>query len=53
MNNPAIVHSQMGNRDIKWETTVQYDLGIDFTLFNYVLSGNIAYYRKNTDDLIW
>lgn len=53
MNDPAIVHSQMGNRDIKWETTVQYDLGIDFTLFNYVLSGSIAYYRKNTDDLIW
>lgn len=53
MNDPAIVHSQMGNRDIKWETTVQYDLGIDFTLFDYVLSGSIAYYRKNTDDLIW
>ena len=53
MNNPAIVHSQLGNRDIRWETTMQYDFGIDFTLFRSALSGSIAYYIKNTNDLIW
>ena len=53
LGNPAIVHSQLGNRDIKWETTVQYDLGIDFSIFRSALSGSIAYYVKNTDDLIW
>ncbi len=53
LGNPAIVHSQLGNRDIKWETTLQYDLGIDFSILRSALSGSIAYYRKNTEDLIW
>lgn len=53
LDNPSIVHSQLGNKDIKWETTVQYDLGIDFSILRSLLSGSIAYYRKNTDDLIW
>lgn len=53
LGKPAIVHSQLGNRDLRWETTVQYDFGIDFTLFNSALSGSLAFYRKNTDDLIW
>ncbi len=53
LGNPAIIHSQLGNRDIKWETTLQYDLGIDFSIFKSLVSGSIAYYRKNTDDLIW
>lgn len=53
LGNPAIIHSQLGNRDIKWETTLQYDFGIDFSIFKSLVSGSIAYYRKNTDDLIW
>lgn len=53
LNNPSIYHSQLGNHDIKWETTMQYDLGIDFSILRSLVSGSIAYYRKNTDDLIW
>ncbi len=53
LGSPAIVHSQLGNRDLKWETTVQYDLGLDFSVLNSALSGSIAWYRKNTEDLIW
>ena len=39
LGSPAIVHSQLGNRDLKWETTVQYDLGLDFSVLNSALSG--------------
>lgn len=53
MDEPTIYHSQLANRDIRWETTVQYDFGIDFTVLGNVLSGSLAYYRKNTEDLIW
>ena len=48
----AIYPSQMGNDDIKWESTVQKDLGIDFSLFNGRLSGTLAYYDKTTDDAL-
>jgi Outer membrane receptor proteins, mostly Fe transport len=48
----GIEHSQIGNKDIQWELSTQYDLGLDFALFNYRLTGSLGYYRKDTDDLI-
>lgn len=49
---PGIEHSQIGNKDIQWELSTQYDAGLDFALFNYRLTGSIGYYRKDTEDLI-
>lgn len=50
---PAIIHSQVGNRDIQWEKSVLFDFGVDFALFDYKLAGSIGGYIKNTNDLIW
>ncbi len=44
--------SQIANPDLKWETTRQTDIGIDFGLFNNRISGEIDYYVKNTTDLL-
>jgi len=44
--------SQLANPNLKWEKTLQYDLGVDFGFFNSRLSGTIDYYRKNTRDLL-
>ncbi|WP_054717532.1 SusC/RagA family TonB-linked outer membrane protein [Marinifilum fragile] len=49
---PGIEHSQIGNKDIQWELSTQYDAGLDFALFNYRLTGSLGYYRKDTEDLI-
>ena len=49
----GIEHYQIGNKDIKWETTSIYDAGVDFAFFKYRLSGSLGYYLKNTDGLIW
>lgn len=38
--------------DIRWETTTQFDVGIDFGLFNDRITGTIDFYKKDTDDLI-
>jgi TonB-linked SusC/RagA family outer membrane protein len=40
------------NTDIKWETTDQLDLGVEFGLFNYRLTGEIVYFEKKTSDII-
>ena len=40
------------NNNLKWETTVTRDLGIDFGFFNERLSGTIDLYWNNTKDLI-
>jgi len=45
----ALYPSQLGNSEIKWESTVQKDLGLDFELFNQRLSGSFGYYSKLTD----
>lgn len=41
------------DKNIKWEETRSYDVGLDFSLMNNRLSGTIDWYKKNTDDLIF
>lgn len=44
--------SQLGNPDLSWETTDQFDAGLDFGLFNDRLTGEIDFYSKNTTGLL-
>ncbi len=44
--------SQLPNPDLQWETTKQFDIGIDFGLFNNRLTGELDYYTKKTDGLL-
>ncbi|MCH5227021.1 MAG: TonB-dependent receptor [Muribaculaceae bacterium] len=43
---------QIGNPDIKWETTTQYNLGLDFSFLNSRLFGNFDIYYKKTSDIL-
>lgn len=43
---------QIGNNGIKWETTTQTNVGIDFTLFNQSLYGSFDWYYKKTTDIL-
>ena len=43
---------QIGNNLLKWETVVQANVGIDFSLFNR-LRGSFDVYKKNTEDLFF
>jgi hypothetical protein len=42
----------LANQDLGWEKTTQYNLGVDFQLFNRRLSGTIDVYKSRTTDLI-
>lgn len=48
----ALVPTQLGNDRIKWESTLQKDLGLDFAFFKSRLRGTIGYYEKLTDGLL-
>ncbi|MDO5980936.1 SusC/RagA family TonB-linked outer membrane protein [Flavivirga spongiicola] len=50
---PSVILSQLGNDQLKWETTDQFDLGLDFSLFKGRLSGGIGYYVKDTKDALF
>ena len=41
------------NPDLKWETSHEWNIGLDFGFFNDRLSGNIDLYRKTTKDMLW
>ncbi len=41
-----------GNDKLKWETTSQFNTGVDFSLLNSRFEVNFDYYRKLTKDLL-
>jgi len=44
--------TNMANPDLKWETTVTRNLGLDFGLFRNRINGSVEVYRNNTKDLL-
>ena len=44
--------TRLPNPDLKWETTTQFDAGIDFGLFRDRIYGSIDYFVKYTDDML-
>lgn len=48
----SIQPTQTPNPDLKWETTSQINMGLDFGLFDDRITGEVDYYIKNTDDLL-
>lgn len=42
----------LGNKDLKWETSRQFNVGVDFTVLNGSLSFSLDYYNKDTDNML-
>lgn len=42
----------MSNPDLKWETTISNNLGLDFGFFKDRINGSIEVYQNNTKDLL-
>ncbi len=48
----GIAYSQLANPNLKWETSVTTNLGLDFGLFNDRVSGTVEVYEKKNTDLL-
>ena len=44
--------TQSGNPDLKWETTTQTNVGLDFGFFDQSLYGSFDYFIKDTKDIL-
>lgn len=53
VNNPGTTQVTFRNPDLKWETTTQANIGLDFGFWEDRLSGAIDVYYKNTTDLLF
>jgi len=53
-NEPYYTKDQvsMANKDLGWEKTTQYNLGIDFSFLDNRISGSVEGYKTYTNDLI-
>lgn len=48
----GIEPSSLPNPNLKWESTAQFDAGLDMTFAGDKISATIDYYRKTTSDLL-
>ena len=46
------VRNQRGNDDIKWETTTQHNVGIDYAMFHNEIYGSFDWFNKKTTDIL-
>lgn len=54
MDKPAFVPKQLGNDNLKWESTSQYNLALDFGLLKRSrITGTLSYYLKNSTDVLY
>lgn len=49
---PGAIQTTTPNERLQWETTVQYNGGFDFGLFDNQLTGSFDYFIRNTEDMI-
>lgn len=49
---PAASYGKNGNPDLKWENTIQTDIGVEVGLFKNRLTGEFDYYNRKTDDIL-
>ena len=51
---PGIQQSTvLGNDSLTWEANGQFDIGVDFTLFNNRISGSFEYFKRETNNLLF
>jgi len=50
---PSLKVEQNPNKDLKWETTREYNLGLDWSIYNGRLGGSVDVYSKKTVDLLY
>ncbi|WP_432710292.1 SusC/RagA family TonB-linked outer membrane protein [Pedobacter sp.] len=55
-NNQAeagVIQRSLSNPDLTWETSKNFDVGVDFSFFKGRLGGSAEYFKRKTDGLIF
>ncbi|MEW4922701.1 TonB-dependent receptor [Algibacter sp. 2305UL17-15] len=47
-----IIPQNLANEELKWETSKQYNLGVDFGFFDDRINGTVDVYEKKSSDLL-
>jgi TonB-linked SusC/RagA family outer membrane protein len=49
---PGYRQTRLANADLGWETTTQFDVGVDMGLFDQMITLSADYYNRRTEDLL-
>ena len=49
----ALVSDRMATPNLKWETNLNFNVGIDFSLFNNRFSGSFDFFTRRSNDLLY
>jgi TonB-dependent starch-binding outer membrane protein SusC len=48
----GIIFTRLANPNLQWEVSSQVDLGLDFALFDYKLTGTVDYFNKQSTNIL-
>lgn len=48
----GVLYNTLGNGDLNWESTTAANIGLDFSLFDFRVSGTIEAYKTKTTDIL-
>lgn len=48
----GVSQTQLANPNLKWETTTEFNFGVDFGLFNNRIVGSMEYFDRRVSDLL-
>ncbi|PPK87658.1 iron complex outermembrane receptor protein [Neolewinella xylanilytica] len=46
------IYTRLANPNIQWEVSTQTNVGLDFALFNYRLTGNVDFFNKVSENIL-
>lgn len=49
----TLAATKNANKDLKWESTGMFNIGVDYAFLGGRINGSIEFYNKKTWDLIW
>lgn len=52
-NSPALYINTLANKDLTWETNLNFNIGVDFSFFNSRLRGSAEYFQRSSKDLLY
>ena len=52
-NGGGLIQINNANPDLKWQSDRQYNIGVDFSMFNNRVSGTLDYFDKTTTNLLF
>lgn len=53
LDNPGVLLGDRVDKNLTWEKTASFNIGLDFSFFNNRLEGSVDYYNKSSIDLLY